>query len=227
MKSKASKEDSRVLILQAAFEAFAENGYDATSMDDIVNRSGLSKGTLYWHFKNKHDLFVATLNMAMGGLDTAIDQLLQATERTVFERLRELFILTAQAFTADLRWTRLLANAFFQSEQSEGARQILLEMYQTYVDLLSAVLQTGIDQGEFRSMDTHNIAIALLAGGDGIVFHRLLNPPWDITPVMEAFVDAILGGYAKEHHDSTGEPGTDVQKPPAPQDRSCCSRLKS
>lgn len=212
MNPKPSKDDSRKLILEAAFEAFAENGYDGTSMDDIVKRSGLSKGTLYWHFKNKHDLFVATLNAAMGGLDAMTADALQETDRPVHVHLRELFIATAEAFTADLRWTRLLANAFFQSAQSEGAQQVLLEMYQQYIDMVADALQLGIDRGDLRPMDTRNVAIALMAGGDGIVFHRLLNPPWEIGPVMETFVDSILGGYVKEHpnHDSSGAPGADV-----------------
>jgi AcrR family transcriptional regulator len=212
MSPKTSKDDSRALILEAAFEAFAENGYDATSMDEIVKRSGLSKGTLYWHFKNKHDLFVATLNAAMGGLDTAAAAALQDTERSILDRVRELFVLAAQTFTADLRWTRLLANAFFQSYQSEEARQALLEMYEKYLVMLTAVLQMGIDQGELRPMDTHSVAIVLLAGGDGIIFHRLLNPPWEIGPVMEVFVNTVLGGFVKEqtNHDSHGESGADV-----------------
>jgi AcrR family transcriptional regulator len=212
MNPKPSKDDSRALILEAAFEAFAENGYDGTTMDEIVKRSGLSKGTLYWHFKNKHDLFVATLNAAMGGLDDATAAALQDTERPILDRLRELFLLAAQSFTADLRWTRLLANAFFQSDQSEEARQVLLEMYDKYLEMLEAALQMGIDQGEFRPMDTRRMAIVLLAGGDGIVFHRLLNPPWEIGPVMEAFVNAVLGGFVKEQtdHDSHRESGADV-----------------
>ncbi len=48
-----SKEERRNEILGAALEVFIEKGYDKASMDDIVRASGLSKGTLYWYFKNK------------------------------------------------------------------------------------------------------------------------------------------------------------------------------
>lgn len=198
MSAKSSKEDSRSLILQAAFDAFAEKGYDGTSMDDIVQRSGLSKGTLYWHFTNKHDLFVGTLNWAMKGLDESFVEAMQQIDRPVAERLRDVFILATQVFISDPRWTRLVASAFFLSTQSNEARQTLLEMYEQYIMMIDTALQQGIERGEFYPMDTRKIAIALMAGGDGIAFHSLLNPPWEVLPIMEAFIYAVLKGSMKE-----------------------------
>ncbi len=198
MSAKSSKEDSRILILRAAFDAFAEKGYDGTSMDDIVQRSGLSKGTLYWHFANKHDLFVETLNWGMRELDESITIAMQQVDRPVADRLREMFLLGTQVFTSDPRWTRLVASAFFLSAQSGEARHVLLDMYEQYIAMVDAALQQGIERGEFYPIDTHKVAIALMAGGDGIAFHSLLNPPWEVAPVMEAFIHAVLKGFVKE-----------------------------
>jgi AcrR family transcriptional regulator len=212
MSAKSSKDDSRSLILQAAFDAFAEKGYDGTSMDDIVQRSGLSKGTLYWHFTNKHDLFVATLNWAMKGLDESFIATLQQVDRPVADRLLEMFVLATRYFISDPRWTRLIASAFFLSAQSDVARQTLLEMYKQYITVIETGLQQGIERGEFLPMDTHKTAIALMAGGDGIAFHSLLNPPWEIIPIMETFIHAVLKGFLKESpgDDTNAQPGTDV-----------------
>lgn len=198
MNAKSSKEASRNLILQAAFDAFAEHGYDGTSMDDIVQRSGLSKGTLYWHFTNKHDLFVGTLTWAMQNLDETFVAIMQQTERPVVDRLREAFLLATDVFISDPRWTRLVASAIFLSAQRGEARQALLEMYEQYIAMVDTVLQQGVERGEFHPMDTRKVAIALMAGGDGIAFHSLLDPPWEVTPIMEAFIHAVLKGFMKE-----------------------------
>jgi AcrR family transcriptional regulator len=45
--------------MDAALACFARKGYHNTTMDDIVAESGLSKGTLYWYFKSKDDLFLS------------------------------------------------------------------------------------------------------------------------------------------------------------------------
>lgn len=51
----------RDLILDKAKELFIQRGYAATSMDDLVQYSGISKGSIYYHFKSKEELFVHIL----------------------------------------------------------------------------------------------------------------------------------------------------------------------
>ena len=48
-------------IVEAAWELFHEKGYDNTTIDDIIKRSGTSKGSFYYHFDSK-DAFLGTLS---------------------------------------------------------------------------------------------------------------------------------------------------------------------
>src|SRR5262245_747063 len=48
-------------ILNAALEAFVENGFAATRLEDVAKRAGVSKGTLYLYFENKEELFKAAV----------------------------------------------------------------------------------------------------------------------------------------------------------------------
>ena len=59
------QEERRAQIYQAALTCFHRKGYHLTTMDDIVVESGLSKGTLYWYFESKQDLFVSMLRQVM------------------------------------------------------------------------------------------------------------------------------------------------------------------
>lgn len=54
-------DESRRRILDAAEELFAEKGFDKTSFVDISSRSGISRGSIPWHFKNKDGLLIAVL----------------------------------------------------------------------------------------------------------------------------------------------------------------------
>lgn len=57
-------EESRRRILDAAEELFAERGFDRTSFVDISERSGISRGSIPWHFTNKDGLMIAVIERA-------------------------------------------------------------------------------------------------------------------------------------------------------------------
>lgn len=62
--SKTDRPDgsSRQELVDAAAEVFAEQGYDAASVDQVIGRAGLSKGTFYFNFASKEDLFLAVID---------------------------------------------------------------------------------------------------------------------------------------------------------------------
>lgn len=58
-KTKAEAEKTRQDLLDAALEIFYHNGVTNTSLQAIAEQAGVTRGALYWHFKNKEDLFDA------------------------------------------------------------------------------------------------------------------------------------------------------------------------
>jgi AcrR family transcriptional regulator len=55
-------DERKVQILNAAESVFTKKGFDEARMDDIAEKTGLSKGTLYLYFKSKDDLIIAILD---------------------------------------------------------------------------------------------------------------------------------------------------------------------
>ncbi|MGH8222755.1 MAG: helix-turn-helix domain-containing protein, partial [Woeseiaceae bacterium] len=55
------KEDRPAEIAEAALAEFSEKGYDATRVDDVARRAGVSKGLLYLYFRTKEELFKAVV----------------------------------------------------------------------------------------------------------------------------------------------------------------------
>jgi AcrR family transcriptional regulator len=60
--TRANGRASRRQILDAAAEIASECGYQGTSISEVSKRSGLPKSSIYWHFENKEDLFIAVIN---------------------------------------------------------------------------------------------------------------------------------------------------------------------
>ena len=59
--ARAAPEERQEAILKAALEVFSENGFAATRLEDIANRAGVAKGTLYLYFSDKEALFESML----------------------------------------------------------------------------------------------------------------------------------------------------------------------
>ena len=61
-KNKQEAEMTRLAILQSALDVFCEKGYSKTTFDEIAKRILLTKGAVYWHFRNKPDMVAALIN---------------------------------------------------------------------------------------------------------------------------------------------------------------------
>ncbi|MCB1660881.1 MAG: TetR family transcriptional regulator, partial [Pseudomonadales bacterium] len=53
---------TRERILAAAMSVFSQKGWQKTSLDEVAAAAGMTKGAIYWHFRNKNDLFFALLD---------------------------------------------------------------------------------------------------------------------------------------------------------------------
>ena len=60
-KTKEDTEQTRLAILDSALQTFYEKGFSRTTFDEIAKRINLTKGAIYWHFKNKADLIAAII----------------------------------------------------------------------------------------------------------------------------------------------------------------------
>lgn len=79
-RARLPRDQRRVLLLDAALDAFSENGYHATAMDDIAERAGVSKPVLYQHFDSKLDLYLAIAQRVAAEVVRTIEEALASTE---------------------------------------------------------------------------------------------------------------------------------------------------
>ena len=89
MKQEEKSLMSRNKILEATGALFAEKGFDATTMQDIMARSGLSKGAIYHHFKSKEEIMQA-LGDKMFFDNNPFDEIRKRTELNGLQKIREL-----------------------------------------------------------------------------------------------------------------------------------------
>jgi len=137
-------------IISAARAVFIEKGFSAARIDDVAERAGASKGTIYLYFESKEKLFEA---MAMETIRPVLDQLerLGALQDLPADRPIEAFIEFVYSELVNTARREVLHMII-----AEGVRfPAIAEFYHQNLiskarDVLSAVMKRGVEQGVFR-----------------------------------------------------------------------------
>ena len=189
-----SSEIRRNQILDAATKVFVRLGFQHARMDDIVEESGLSKGTLYWYFKSKEDIINAILRRLFAGALESLESLLEA-EGTVSERLVQL---TSDRVTGMKHMSSLVPIIFefyAVAVHQQWVKQFIGEYFKHFRGLLEDLIQQGIDRGEFYPVNAAETAISLASMYEGLTIHWLMEPEtvqWDI--LSENSIPILLNG---------------------------------
>lgn len=155
-------------ILDAAEEVFSRKGIDQARMDDIVAETGLSKGTLYWYFKNKDAIIIAILDRIfqrefkqLASIDftssSAVECIWQFTDLVTQDMLRMLRLMPIAY--------EFLALAF----RSKVVQKVMTQYLNRYMEILVPLIQSGIDRGELRPVNPQEVAIAAGAIFEGTI----------------------------------------------------------
>jgi len=86
-KTKVEAEQTRQDILDAALELFNSKGYSRTTLGDIARRAGVTRGAIYWHFKDKVELFLALKEEMERSTQTRLEDILANEVRSLNDLL--------------------------------------------------------------------------------------------------------------------------------------------
>lgn len=158
-------------ILDAAKNLIALNGYEGLSIRDLARDSGLAKGTIYYHFADKEQIYLHVLER---DLIMTRDLLTQAVKcdgscherlRSLIETYSELIWINRSLFVARLREI---------NEMSNSVQQLLRKHRPTIVEPIESLLQEGIDSGIFRPINIDFAVVSLFGMMNSFVTHRLV-----------------------------------------------------
>lgn len=163
----AKGEATRAFLLHTAAQVFAERGYTATTMAELITASGLTKGAFYFYFRSKSELALAVLSdQRARWLDRARQQLL--AEPSAGAQLRALIPIMLRLIDEDpgawsiTRLTKELA------ADTDGAAKVGDPMAD-WVALVADIVRRGQADGELRTgLDAHALAIVLIGAFDGL-----------------------------------------------------------
>lgn len=183
-------------ILEVSLALFNEKGYEKTTIQDIVNALGMSKGAIYHHFKSKDEIIEALSERCYHG-DVQLEQLRRASDKTGIEKLRAIMyrqIQNEEKQQIDAISINLWKNPkIFMNGMSENMS--------VNSQIVEGILKEGMEDGSIRKQDAQCAAQVLM----------LLLNYWICSPVVLADQSAIPAkvSYFRKLCDDIGIPVID------------------
>lgn len=189
--------DRRNQILDAAEKVFADQGFSQARVDDIAKESGLSKGALYWYYKSKDAIILALLDRVFIAEMKEAQKLIQQPAPAE-ERIRTI---TRVAVHEIRQFERLMSLGYefvALATRRKEVRDRLQSYYREYTDILSRLIQQGIEDGEFKSIDAKNTAMTIIGMYEGLALMWFIDPDGlDWEEMEDAPLDMFLDGIRK------------------------------
>ena len=179
--------ETREQILSAATDAFAQQGYHQTSMDQIAKAAGLSKGAVYYFFENKAALFLAVVQDGLRYLDEQGEAL-----RTSYYPIQQSLRRFVAAYVSACRNYPKIAALLFTGrvEQLEPElNDALKTLMQKQVARLCDLLQEGISAGILRPIKPQWVISAFAGMLANLCCDQTL--PIDQTPTQEEATEVL------------------------------------
>jgi len=185
-------------ILEAAFEEFSRNGYAATTLDQVAERAGVTKGTIYVYFENKEHLFISMVQeLTQATLDPVRD-MFERHEGSTAELLRAQFSFIYQHIVEDRRRREVVRMLIAEAPRFPAlADRYHDEIHRPCIELLKQAIQRGINRGEIRPsavIDCPQVIIAPIALVDLWMMMFDDRHPLDLKAYFDAHLDLVLNG---------------------------------
>ena len=178
----------RAEILTAAAELFRARGYRATTLEELARRLGISKKTLYGHFRSKEDLLAAIFHRTMTLVEDGLAAI-RASRIAPAEQLRDVIRHQVRTVVAE----QAFLTVFFAEEASlpTRLRRAIVRRKARYDHAVQAIVRRCGPLGVHPRL----VVFALLGMSNWA--HRWYDPQgtWDAEFIAEAFITLIERGY--------------------------------
>lgn len=190
MPARAALSPRRIEILKSAAAAFRRRGYHGASVGEIADALHMTKGSLYYYFRNKEEILYFCHDYS---LDILLDLLkdVQADGRPPEEKLRRLIVAFVHMIIDELHGTALTMD--LQALSPRALRRIIVKR-DRFDRGIRRVLEEGMEAGVFARADPKLLAFAILGAVNWIP--RWFDPKGRATSeeIAQAFAEYLLSG---------------------------------
>jgi TetR/AcrR family acrAB operon transcriptional repressor len=198
-RTKQEAQETRTQLLDTAENLFREKGVSRTSLAEIAQQAGVTRGAIYWHFENKADLFNAMCDRATLPLEALLENMADPDQPDPLGMLRRATVQALSLVEQDGRCRRVFEILTLKCEfvdELESNVQRRRECRMGARDVFRLTLENARQRGQVRDdLDTRLAASALLAYIDGLILDWGLEPgAYSLAEKSGPMIDLFLSG---------------------------------
>ena len=202
-RTKQEAEATRDNILNAALDVIYEKGYARSTFVDIANQIKLSKGAVYWHFKNKPDMFLALGQQMEDKIENTLKEVFYNTH--TINDLKQMLYKMIMLIADDEQLRKYYSIVFYRMEWTEellSLKQFFDQQDEYMVKWSGDILyqaQLNKELPEDRNID--HLALALSALVSGLTAYCISDPDGDSqnkSKIVQSGLDTFFGGMQAE-----------------------------
>jgi len=194
------KANTRRRILQSARQVFLRSGFMDANLNEIAAGAGVGKGTLYRHFENKGELYVAMLSEHGQALAREMGAALEGggSTRKQLEKIAAFYLEFWQRHPEHFQIIWAVQNRDLIGPLSADLMASLRKVFEAPLRVVETLIRRGIADGEFRPVDPWNAANAMALSVNAVI-GPLVHPVTqvvdrDLRAVYRQLVDLFLAG---------------------------------
>ena len=197
--------ETRHKLLDAAEHLFQAQGVSRTSLQDIARRAGATRGAVYWHFRDKADLFNAMMERVTLPMEESFNHensapdSLHDSQLNAIDRIRHSTVNALRQIVTDTQTRRVFEVATQKVEYVEELQAVRLRhltVRKGFLDRIQQGMETAAVQMDLKlPVSASAAAQGLHALIDGLIQNWLLDPEaFDLLEVGQCAIDVYLRG---------------------------------
>ena len=198
-RTKNEAEETRSRILDAAERVFSEHGVSRTSLEDIARAAGVTRGAIYWHFKDKSDLFAAMVNRVTLPMEAMVARSSDESVEDPIAVLKACAVSALKSTATNPQVQRVFDVVTHKCEylgEMAGVNNRISSIQKGCVDRSEQAIRNAIRRGQLpASVNPRLAAVGLDSMLYGLISNWLANPGYlPLARQAEAMIDLYLDG---------------------------------
>lgn len=197
-KTKKEAEKTRNKILKSALKVFLKNGYSKTSLADIAQNAGYTRGAVYWHFKDKSEILEKINSKFFSRFSYKQSEILESPLNPM-NKINEMININLPLLYNNKEFRDFIELTWFKTEidQHEGLLQGKIAITKTFNDTITTLFQAASYEGELKKeVDPEIAALSVTSLINGIyrgyfVMPDKLQSEKTSTTIIESYLNQI------------------------------------
>ncbi len=181
-------------IFEISMKLFAEKGYDATSIEEITATVGVAKGTLYYHFTSKEEIFNFLIEEGMKLLKNSIEIKTEKLENSL-DKIRAIILIQVKVIKKyENLITIVLSQIWGNEERNNTCKKYVFD----YIKTIEDIVKEGIIKGEIINKDPEVLSSEIFAlTCTSLIYKLKTNQEINIKEMYEELEETVISGIKK------------------------------